>query len=48
MQPEPGTPEEWLAHALSDLDMATTRVSPRQLLEHLCFHAQHAAVKGHQ
>lgn len=46
MQPEPGTPEDWLRHALSDLEIAGDRSGEHVLLESLCFHAQQAAEKS--
>jgi len=44
--PEPGSPEDWLSHAVSDLDVSRTRPSPAVLFETLCFHAQQAAEKA--
>ncbi len=42
----PGSPDAWLRHAQSDLELA--RISPPTdvLLEGLCFHAQQAAEKA--
>ena len=44
--PAPGSPEDWLRHARSDLAVASQRVAPEVLLETLCFHAQQAAEKS--
>jgi len=41
-----GSPEEWLRHAHSDLEIARVTPSPEMLLEGLCFHAQQAAEKA--
>ena len=49
MRPEdqmPGTPEDWLRHARSDLALAQVRREPAILVESLCFHAQQAAEKA--
>ena len=49
MQPEeplPGSPEDWLRYARSDLDLARAMPSGGILLETLCFHAQQAAEKA--
>ena len=42
----PGSPEDWLLHAQSDLALA--RISPPEdvMLEGLCFHAQQAVEKA--
>ena len=42
----PGSPEEWLRHARSDLAVARQPCQPEVLLETLCFHAQQAAEKS--
>ena len=45
--PIPGTPEQWLEHAKSDLALAEIApIPPGVLLESLCFHAQQAAEKA--
>ena len=42
----PGSPQDWLSHARSDLALA--QISPPEdvMLERLCFHAQQAAEKA--
>ncbi|MGD0091486.1 MAG: HEPN domain-containing protein [Planctomycetota bacterium] len=42
----PGSPEEWLRYARSDLAVARKPCQPEILLETLCFHAQQAAEKS--
>jgi HEPN domain-containing protein len=42
----PGTPEDWLRHAASDLALASQTPSPGVLYETLCYHAQQAAEKS--
>lgn len=44
--PPPGSPQDWLRNARSDLVLARMRRSPGLLYEHLCFHAQQAAEKS--
>lgn len=44
--PLPGSPEDWLRHARSDLALARQRNAPDILLTTLCFHTQQAAEKG--
>ena len=44
--PAPGSPQDWLRHARSDLALARGRKSELILSEHLCFHAQQAAEKA--
>jgi HEPN domain-containing protein len=44
--PVPGSPEDWLRHARSDLALAQQRQVPEVLLAALCFHAQQAVEKG--
>jgi hypothetical protein len=42
MPPEdyiPGSPRDWLRHALSDLELASVARNRKILLEGLCFHA---------
>ncbi len=49
MPPEeylPGSPRDWLRHALSDLSVASETKTKEVLLETLCFHAQQAAEKS--
>lgn len=43
---DPGSPEEWLRYALSDLELARVASSPNILLATLCFHAQQVAEKS--
>ena len=43
---QPGSPEDWLRHAYSDLELSRVSPPPRVLLEGLCFHAQQAAEKA--
>jgi len=43
--PVPGSPEDWLRHARSDLALAQ-QVAPGILFEALCFHAQQVAEKS--
>ncbi len=44
--PAPGSPEDWLRHARSDLVLAQQRQVPEVLLAALCFHAQQAVEKS--
>src|SRR5262245_16289225 len=44
--PTPGSPEDWLRHARSDLALARQRGAPEILLTTLCFHTQQATEKG--
>ena len=44
--PTPGSPEDWLRHARSDLALAQQRQVPEVLLAALCFHAQQAVEKS--
>ena len=44
--PAPGSPQDWLRHARSDLAMARGGRSGLILREHLCFHAQQATEKA--
>ena len=49
MQPDgvaPGSPEDWLRHARSDLAIARAYPLRGALIEALCFHAQQAAEKA--
>jgi HEPN domain-containing protein len=43
---KPGSPEDWLRHAMSDLELSRKNDSPMILPEELCFHAQQAAEKA--
>ncbi|NNJ84254.1 MAG: HEPN domain-containing protein [Gammaproteobacteria bacterium] len=45
-KPEPGSPDEWLLYAKSDLALARTDGSPDIMPKMLCFHAQQAAEKA--
>lgn len=42
----PGTPQDWLARARSDLALAGMPLPEEVFLEDLCFHAQQAAEKA--
>ena len=42
----PGSPEDWLRHAHSDLELARVGRATKVLLEGLSFHAQQAAEKA--
>lgn len=44
--PVPGSPQDWLRHARSDLALACGGRSGLILHEHLCFHAQQAVEKA--
>jgi HEPN domain-containing protein len=44
--PEPGSPEDWLRFAKSDLALSQMIDAPDVLLETLCFHAQQATEKS--
>ena len=46
MPPEKGSPQDWLIHAESDLQLAATGKSPKVLFETLSFHAQQAVEKA--
>ena len=43
---QPGSPEDWLRFARSDLELAKITLPPGVLLEGLCFHTQQAAEKA--
>lgn len=45
-KPKPGSAEDWLMHAESDLSIAKLELSEEVLLSALCFHAQQAAEKA--
>ena len=42
----PGSPQDWLRHARSDLALAGVPKTGKVLYAHLCFHAQQAAEKA--
>jgi len=42
----PGSPEDWLSHARSDLALADITPPEHVMLEALCFHAQQAVEKA--
>jgi len=44
--PSPGSPEDWLRYARSDLALAGAGVRAEVLVESLCYHAQQAAEKS--
>jgi HEPN domain-containing protein len=44
--PDPGTPEDWLRYARSDLALSRTPRTSEILVETLCFHAQQAVEKS--
>jgi len=43
---QPGSPEDWMRRAHSDLQLAKISRPPGVMLESLCFHAQQAAEKA--
>jgi HEPN domain-containing protein len=45
-RPVPGSPQDWLAHARSDLTFARLPLPEGAFYEGLCFHAQQAAEKA--
>jgi HEPN domain-containing protein len=45
-RPVPGTPQDWLARAKSDLALARLPLPQGAFYEDLCFHAQQAAEKA--
>lgn len=45
-RPIPGTPEQWIARAKSDLAVARMTLPEDACYEELCFHAQQAAEKA--
>ncbi len=45
-RPAPGTPQDWLARARSDLALARLPLPQGAFYEDLCFHAQQAAEKA--
>ncbi len=44
--PKPGSPEDWMNHARSDLTLAKIARHNDVLLDNLCFHAQQATEKS--
>ncbi len=46
MQLEPGSPQDWIRHAQSDLAVAQQHLGPDVLLETLCYHTQQAVEKS--
>jgi HEPN domain-containing protein len=44
--PQPGSAEDWLRYAVSDLQLAKASGTPNVLLESLCYHAQQCAEKA--
>ena len=45
----PGSPQDWLRHAESDLALANLALEREEILvEQVCFHAQQAAEKAHK
>lgn len=42
----PGSPQDWLRHARSDLALSRLPKTRQILYQHLCFHAQQAAEKA--
>ncbi len=46
MQPEPGSPRDWLDDAASDMALATSTSDRPVRWAHRCFHAQQAAEKA--
>lgn len=46
MQPEAGSPVDWMRHAESDLEYAQAATGPRVMLEARCFHLQQAVEKS--
>ncbi len=45
-QVEKGSPQDWLRYAQSDIELARTGKSPKELFETLCFHAHQTAEKA--
>ncbi len=46
LEKAPGSPEDWLNHAKSDLTLAQSKQPSAVFLETLCFHAQQAVEKS--
>jgi HEPN domain-containing protein len=44
--PQPGSAQDWLRYAVSDLELARTSGTPSVMLESLCYHAQQCAEKA--
>ncbi len=45
-RPEPGSVQDWLRYAASDLELARMSGVPNVMLESLCYHAQQCAEKA--
>lgn len=45
-QAQPGSPQEWLRYAASDLELAKMAGVPNVMVESLCYHAQQCAEKA--
>ena len=45
-RPQPGSAQDWLRYAGSDLELARMSASPNVMLESLCYHAQQCAEKS--
>jgi HEPN domain-containing protein len=45
-QAKPGSPQEWLRYAASDLELAKLAGIPNVMIESLCYHAQQCAEKA--
>lgn len=45
-QAQPGSPQEWLRYAASDLELARMVGVPQVMIESLCYHAQQCAEKA--
>jgi HEPN domain-containing protein len=45
-EPPPGSGQDWLRYAVSDLELARMSGTPQVLLESLCYHAQQCAEKA--
>jgi len=44
--PQPGSAQDWLRYAASDMELAKRSASPAVLFESLCYHAQQCAEKS--
>ena len=45
-EPPPGSAQDWLRYAVSDLELARMSGTPQVMLESLCYHAQQCAEKA--
>jgi HEPN domain-containing protein len=45
-EPPPGSAQDWLRYAVSDLELARMSRTPQVMLESLCYHAQQCAEKA--